>query len=141
MANYVIVGAGASGLYTAYRLLSGGTLQAGDTVQLYEWSQRPGGRIFTYTFPDSVYAGGQQPDGLYAELGGMRFAVDEQFPGQIVQGHVLVQNMIVAMALDDKVVDFGESPQRMYYLRGTNVYENSLSSLQALQALPYNFNA
>ncbi|MFL6843373.1 MAG: flavin monoamine oxidase family protein [Allosphingosinicella sp.] len=134
MANYVIVGAGASGLYTAYRLLSGGTLQAGDTVQLYEWSQRPGGRIFTYTFPD-------QPDGLYAELGGMRFAVDQGFPNTIVQGHVLVQNTIVAMDLADKVVDFGESPQRMYYLRGHNVYENSLSSLQALQALPYNFNA
>jgi hypothetical protein len=143
MANYVIVGAGASGLYTAYRLLSGGTLQAGDTVQLFEWSQRPGGRIFTYTFPDSVYPSGQQPDGLYAELGGMRFAVDKNFigGGKIVQGHVLVQNTIRAMGLQGKVVDFDESPQRMYYLRGTNTYENSLSSLQALQALPYNFNA
>ena len=140
MTNYVIAGAGASGLYTAYRLLSSGALESGDTVQLYEWSERPGGRIFTYTFPDSVYPPGTSPDGLYAEFGGMRFAVDGGFPHTIVQGHVLVQNMILAMGLADKVVDFGESPERMYYLRGQNVYENTLSSLQALEGLPYRFN-
>ena len=48
MSDYVIVGAGASGLYTAYRLLKDGGLAAGDTVQVYEWSQRPGGRIHTF---------------------------------------------------------------------------------------------
>ncbi len=140
MANYVIVGAGAAGLYTAYRLLSEGTLQADDTVQLFEWSTRPGGRIYTFTFPDSVYPSGQVPNGLYGEVGGMRFSVDSNFPNKIVEGHVLVQNMVVAMGLTDKVVGFGESPYRMYYLRGRNVYENTLTTMQALQSLPYNFN-
>src|SRR5579885_2819371 len=101
MANYVIVGAGAAGLYTAYRLLTGGTLQSEDTVQLYEWSQRPGGRIFTYTFPDEV--GG---NGLYCEFGGMRFATDQNFPTQITEGHVLVQDTIVKLGLAEKVVPF-----------------------------------
>jgi len=140
MTNYVIVGAGAAGLYTAYRLLSGGTLQQGDTVQLFEWSQRPGGRIFSYTFPDSVYPSNRQPDGLYAEVGGMRFAVDQQgFPNKIVEGHVLVQNMVVEMGLTSKVASFGESPQRMYYLRGTTVYEDSIDK-NMLATLPYQFN-
>jgi uncharacterized NAD(P)/FAD-binding protein YdhS len=37
MADYVIVGAGASGLFTAFRLLKT-KAKLGDTVNLYEWS-------------------------------------------------------------------------------------------------------
>ncbi|MEA3039454.1 MAG: hypothetical protein QOE79_1967 [Sphingomonadales bacterium] len=142
MTSYVIVGAGAAGLYTAWRLLSGGTLASGDTVQIYEWSDRPGGRIYTYTFPAGVYPSGTQPDRLYSEFGGMRFAVDQGFKKnkKIIEGHVLVQSTIRALNLEDKVVDFDESPQRLYYLRGRHVYENSLDSLWAFQALPYGFN-
>lgn len=143
MTNYVIVGAGAAGLYTAYRLLSGGTLNQGDTVRLYEWSDRPGGRIYSYTFPTDV--GGT--DGLYCEFGGMRFAVDQRFsptapdPSKITEGHVLVQQTIIALNLADKVVPFGESSNRLYYLRGSHVYENNLSTLAELADLPYNFNS
>ena len=135
MANHIIVGAGASGLYTAYRLLKSDTLAQGDTVQLYEWSERPGGRIFTYTFPDTV--GG---NGLYCEFGGMRFAVDpKNFKNgnPIVEGHVLVQYMIRAMGLTAKVVDFDMSSDRLYYLRGHHLYE---SSIQTLDELPYRFD-
>lgn len=134
MANYVIVGGGASGLYTAYRLLTSGTLTPGtDTVQIYEWADRLGGRIYTYTFPDSISS-----DGLYVEVGGMRFATDSNFPQSTTEGHVLVQNMIITLGLTDKVVPFVESPERMYYLRGKNFYENDLTNVQQL---PYNFNA
>lgn len=132
MANYVIVGGGASGLYTAYRLLKSGKLKAGqDTVNLYEWSERLGGRIYTYTFPDSK-------DGLYVEVGGMRFATDSNFPKSIVEGHVLVQNMVVEMGLQGKVIPFVESPSRMYYLRGETFYEDGITDPSKL---PYNFNA
>lgn len=135
MANYVIVGAGPAGLYTAYRLLKDGNLQPGDTVQVYEWSQRPGGRIYTYTFPDTIAT-----DGLYCEFGGMRFATDPNFPNmqEVTQGHILVQNMIFDLGLQQKVVPFVESPQRLYYLRGTNIYENQITSLGVL---PYAFNS
>ena len=141
MANYIIVGGGAAGLYTAYRILKD-KAQPGDTVAVYEWADRVGGRIYTYTFPDDVAT-----DGLYCEVGGMRFAVDQNFPGgPIVEGHVLVQNMILEMGLQNLVVPFLESAVqsgvpnsgRMYYLRGKNFYEESLNNPSQL---PYNFNA
>jgi hypothetical protein len=133
MANYVIVGAGAAGLYTAYRLMKSGPVGAGDTINLYEWADRPGGRIYTYTFPKPVGS-----NGLYCEFGGMRFATDEKFPHQITEGHVLVQQMIVELDLQDSVVPFEQSKNRLYYLRGRNVYEDSLNSISGL---PYGFNA
>jgi len=135
MTNYVIVGAGAAGLYTAYRLLSSGSLNQGDTVNLYEWSNRPGGRIYTYTFPPPVGS-----NGLYCEFGGMRFATDPNFPNpaKIAEGHVLVQQMIIALGLQGKVVPFLQSANRLYYLRGKNLYEQSLKN--SVAGLPYNFN-
>ena len=134
MTTYVIVGAGASGLYTALRLLRSDVLRKGDTVKVFEWSKRPGGRIYTYTFPEEVGS-----RGLYAEFGGMRFATDPGFPNpeKIKEGHVLVQNMILSLKLQDRVVPFQQSSNRLYYLRGVNVYENSITSLRGL---PYNFS-
>lgn len=135
MADHVIVGAGASGLYTAYRLLKDGALPPGDTVKVFEWSHRPGGRIYTYTFPDDV--GG---NGLYCEFGGMRFATDPRFPESTAEGHRIVQSLIIDLDLAKKVVPFGKSDNRLYYLRGENVYENDLT-LRKLKRLPYRFNA
>jgi len=135
MADHVIVGAGASGLYTAYRLLKDGALPPGDTVRVYEWSQRPGGRIYTYTFPEDVGGGG-----LYCEFGGMRFATDPRFPESTAEGHRIVQSLIIDLGLAPRVVPFGKSDNRLYYLRGENVYENDLT-LRKLKKLPYRFNA
>jgi hypothetical protein len=132
MANHVIVGAGASGLYTAHRLLKDGNLPPGDTVQLFEWSHRPGGRIFTYEFPDDV-----GPDGLYCEFGGMRFATDPNFPSSTAEGHRMVQNLILELGLLPRVVPFGKSSDRLYYLRGQHVYE---SELTGVDELPYGFD-
>jgi hypothetical protein len=134
MTNYVIAGAGAAGLYAAYRLLQSGMLKPDDTVKVYEWAQRPGGRILTYTFPDAM--GG---NGLYCEFGGMRFATDPNFPNpsKISEGHVLVQHMIIDLGLQGKVVPFQQSSTRLYYLRGVNVYEDAITSLSGL---PYNFS-
>jgi hypothetical protein len=132
--DHVIVGAGASGLYTAYRLLKDGALSPGDTVKLFEWSERPGGRIYTYTFPEDV--GG---NGLYCEFGGMRFATDPKFPDSTAEGHRIVQSLIIDLDLTDLVVPFGKSDNRLYYLRGENVYENDLT-LRKLKRLPYRFN-
>lgn len=132
--EHVIVGAGASGLYTAYRLLKDGALAPGDTVKVFEWSQRPGGRIYTYTFPEDV--GG---NGLYCEFGGMRFATDPKFPESTAEGHRIVQSLIIDLELTHLVVPFGKSDNRLYYLRGENVYENDLT-LRKLKKLPYRFN-
>jgi hypothetical protein len=131
MTSYVIAGAGPAGLYTAYRLLQS-KMQSGDTLTICEWADRVGGRIYTYTFPNSV-AG----NGLYCEVGGMRFATDSKFPASTTEGHVLVQNMIIEVGLQAKVVPFLESPERMYYLRGKNFYEQELTDWAQL---PYNFD-
>jgi NADPH-dependent 2,4-dienoyl-CoA reductase/sulfur reductase-like enzyme len=59
-----IVGAGAAGLAVAISFI-----QAGITdIDIYEASDRVGGRVFTYTFPES------EPDGVhnYYDIGAMR---------------------------------------------------------------------
>jgi len=61
--DIAIVGAGASGLYAAWRLLGSGT-PPGD-VAVFEASERVGGRLFSVTMPGT--------DGIAAEFGGMRF--------------------------------------------------------------------
>jgi Flavin containing amine oxidoreductase len=140
MTSYVIAGGGASGLYTAYRLLSSGKLVRGeDTVELLEWSPtRVGGRINTYVFPDQ--------SGQYVETGGMRFSKDVHFPTSIETGHVFVQNLIVKMGLQAKVVDFfmsnlgpGTGSGRLYYLRGQTFYEAHVTPGGV--NLPYNFDS
>ena len=129
MANYVIVGAGASGLFTAWRLLTAGTLDLEDTVCIYEWSdEHVGGRIHTSYFNSPA-------EGQYIEAGGMRFATDVA-GGEIVGGHVLLQNLIDDLELSDLVVPFVESDERLYYLRGVNIWENLIPETQ----LPYNFD-
>jgi hypothetical protein len=47
--------------------------------------------------------------------------------------------MILQLGLQDKVRDFQQSRNRLYYLRGTNVYEDNLTP-QATYQLPYGFN-
>ena len=66
--DVVIVGAGVAGLVAANLLQD-----AGWNVKVLEAQQRPGGRIYTHTYPD----------GRYAEIGGMRYA----------PGHVLAQHL------------------------------------------------
>ncbi len=130
MTDYVIVGAGASGLFTAWRLLDSGKIGPGDSVRLYEWSDaHVGGRIHTYDFPLG--------SGQYIEAGGMRFATDV-VDGRIVGGHVLLQNLIHDLGLDPLVVDFVESPDRLYYLRGENIWESEIP--KSGSTLPYHFN-
>lgn len=58
--DVAVVGAGSAGAYFAYRLRD-----AGLAVELFEYSDRVGGRLFTTTLPNI-------PD-LKLELGGMRY--------------------------------------------------------------------
>ncbi|MEH1129134.1 flavin monoamine oxidase family protein [Micromonospora sp. CPCC 206061] len=90
--DVVIVGAGVSGLYTAWRLLSGQPAKKPKpSVAIFEASDRVGGRLLTWN--PAGPAGG-----LRAELGGMRFFEDQQ----------LVWNLIHkgGIGLDRQVVPF-----------------------------------
>src|ERR1044071_3461143 len=95
-----IFGAGDSGLYTAWRLLTGETatkkdqskqLTKGDVLELYDWGQydfskqnpgtrAAGARVCTWHFQDDKSKS-------YLELGGMRYSDWNGDPGPNAGGH------------------------------------------------------
>jgi hypothetical protein len=144
--TYSIFGAGAAGLYTAWRLLSGETQNAagkakqlteGDTLELYDWGNydflgtnelnRPaGGRVCTWHYNDEA-------DKSYLELGGMRYSDWNGTPEG--QGHRLVTTVIKDLGLDKYSVPFNESTNPLFFLRNKQLYLNQISSTNPA---PYN---
>jgi protoporphyrinogen oxidase len=76
-----VVGGGASGTYSAWRLqeAQGGS----DRIALFEYSDRIGGRLFTVTMPGLP--------NVKAEVGGMRYIKD---------AHPVVTNIVEHLGLD-----------------------------------------
>lgn len=137
MTTYTIFGAGPSGLYTAWRLATGGTLKAGDSIALVEWgryafepgdggTRRPAGRICSYNFQNV-------PGNAYVEIGGMRFL---EWNPATATGHQLVNKTIERLGLGPDVVPFLTTDDPLYYLRGINFYQRQLASGEV--TAPYN---
>jgi hypothetical protein len=150
--TYSIFGAGASGLYTAWRLLNGKPrseagrkkqLQAGDVLELYDWGRydftgkdrkvrEAGARVCTWHYRDD-------PGSAYVEVGGMRYARwDSQAPdanGGAAPGHRLVTTVISQLDMDRYVVPFNESTDPLFYTRSRNYY---LSEISSRSPAPYN---
>ncbi|MDG2531316.1 hypothetical protein [Caulobacter endophyticus] len=133
--TYTIFGAGPAGLYTAWRLVTGGKAVAGDTIQLYEWgdyafegpgsgTRLPAGRIVTHFCNDD-------PRQSYIEAGGMRFI---QWDATKSEGHQLVTLTIEALGLKDKIIDFNTTDNPLLFLREEHIYQNDLATHPA----PYN---
>ena len=145
--TYAIFGAGAAGLYTAWRLLSGtrapgdgpsGLLEEGDTLRLYDWgnyrfragdggTRAPGARVCTWHYRDD-------PGNSYVELGGMRYSYwDRRHKDTATTtqpGHRLVTTVIERLGLDKYAVPFNESANPLFYLRTRNMYLNGITSAQ-----------
>lgn len=103
--DYAIVGAGVSGLYTAWRLLSH---DPGLKVRVFESSDRIGGRLLTWN-PAGEDAG------LRAELGGMRFFAQQE----------LVTGLIDHIGLGpQRVPFFTDGPGLIWSLRGYRMAAN-----------------
>jgi hypothetical protein len=143
--TYSIFGAGAAGLYTAWRLLNGEDknpdepsklLEAGDTLELYDWgkydfseehrgSRAAGARVCTWHYQDD-------PKKSYVELGGMRYAewdtAAADCNGGTAPGHRLVTSVISQLGLTSGSVPFNESTNPLYYLRAKNMYLDDISS-------------
>lgn len=137
--TYSIFGAGAAGLYTAWRLLNGKPangkdsskqLAKGDTLELYDWGQydftnenpgsrAPGARVCTWHYQDDKSKS-------YLELGGMRYSEWDGKP--LSGGHRLVTTVIKELDLDKHSVPFNESTNPLFYLRTKNMYLNDISS-------------
>jgi hypothetical protein len=137
--TYTIFGAGPGGLYTAWRLVTGGTLAAGDRIELVEWgryafpgteggTRPPAGRICSYHYQGD-------PAQSYVEVGGMRF-IEWNGTG----GHQLVTTTIHALGLDDKVIEFNTTDDALYYLRGEHFYQLDLGKTgpHGVIKAPYN---
>lgn len=150
--TYSIFGAGAAGLYTAWRLLNGTPrgpagkqkqLAAGDTLELYDWgtynfssatpgTRAPGARVCTWHYQND-------PSKSYLEVGGMRYSLwDSAAPDAndgTAAGHRVVTTVITRLGLDKYAVPFNESTNPLYYLRGKNMYHKDISSKSSA---PYN---
>jgi len=143
--TYCIFGAGAAGLYTAWRLLSGKQgdtklagkrLKKGDVLELYDWgrydfskeypgTRAPGARICTWHYNNDK-------NNSYVELGGMRYSHWDRSAKDandgLAAGHRLVTETISQLDLDRFSVPFNVTNNQLFYLRGRNFYLNDITS-------------
>jgi len=145
--TYSIFGAGAAGLYAAWRLLSGEAkakakdklLKRGDTLELFDWgdytfskkekgTREAGARVCTWHYKDDVNAS-------YLELGGMRYSFWDGSPKGT--GHRLVTKTIEKLKIDQYAVPFNESSDPLLSLRAKNMYTSDINSNAKA---PYNAN-
>jgi hypothetical protein len=142
--TYSIFGAGAAGLYTAWRLLEGKSkheknekmLVKGDVLELYDWgkydfskknpgTREPGARVCTWHYKDDK-------DNSYLELGGMRYLYWDGTPKG--PGHRLVTKAIEKLDLKKDSIPFNESADPLMSLRSKNMY---ISDITSNQPAPY----
>jgi hypothetical protein len=150
--TYSIFGAGAAGLYTAWRLLNGKTktekgkarqLGKGDTLELFDWgkydfskknpgTRAAGARVCTWHYQNDKTKS-------YVELGGMRYSKwdskAKDANNGLAPGHRVVTTVIEQLGLDKYSVPFYESTNPLFYLRTKNLYLNSITSTNPA---PYN---
>ncbi|WP_426754929.1 flavin monoamine oxidase family protein [Myxococcus sp. Y35] len=115
--DVAIIGAGVSGLYTGWRLLTGDLAPGGNrpgSVHIFELGERLGGRI------ESVFLPGVS---LAAELGGMRY----------LQSHAIVDSLIAKVFKQELTpTDFplGDEANHYRYLRGQRFKANAWTEAQ-----------
>ena len=139
--TYSIFGAGAAGLYTAWRLLDGKTISEtvpskqlvrGDTLELYDWgkydfskenpgSRAAGARVCTWHYQEDKTQS-------YLELGGMRYSDWNGKDCAEAGGHRVVTTVIKQLGLDKYSVPFNELTNPLFYLRTKNMYLNDITS-------------
>ena len=156
--TYSIFGAGAAGLYTAWRLLQGKpahdkdtskNLKEGDTLELYDWgkyefskkengTREAGARVCTWHYKED-------PKNSYLELGGMRYSAwdykktkNNPNPNDANNpGHRLVTKTISEIGLEKYSVPFNEASDPLLSLRAKSMYT---SEINASNPAPYNVN-
>ncbi len=143
--KHAIFGAGASGLYTAWRLLNGVSkvgkpvkkLVEGDVLELYDWgdydfseqdpgTRASGARVCTWHYQNDK-------SNSYLELGGMRYSYWDGKPHS--EGHRVVTQTIKLLRLEPFSVPFNESADPLMSLRAKNMY---ISEVNSNNPAPYN---
>jgi monoamine oxidase len=108
-----IIGAGTSGLYSAYRLTEDKKYTA-DQVQIFDLNDRLGGRLESVILPGMDFWG---------ELGGMRYLTSQEIVTTLIEGYPLTEKDLAKRTpvLTDQMtpVDFpmGNPAELLFYLR------------------------
>ncbi|KFF23800.1 flavin monoamine oxidase family protein [Chryseobacterium vrystaatense] len=108
-----IIGAGTSGLYTAYRLVTDKKYKASE-VQIFDMNNKLGGRLESVVMPGMNFWG---------ELGGMRYLTSQQIVTTLIEGYPLTEKDPAKRTpvLKDKMtpIDFpmGKPEELLMYLR------------------------
>ncbi|MDH6250321.1 hypothetical protein M2347_000048 [Chryseobacterium sp. H1D6B] len=76
-----VIGAGTSGLYTAYRLVTDKKFTA-DEVQIFDMNNKLGGRLESVVMPGMNFWG---------ELGGMRYLTSQEIVTTLIEGYPLTE--------------------------------------------------
>lgn len=119
--DVAIIGGGVSGLYTGWRLLTGGsalTSATKPTVHLFERSNRLGGKLETIYF--------DRLQNVPAPIGGMRYTKEMR----IVHG--LIHNVL---HLEERDFRMGKDGEHRWFLRGAQVQEDDFEAVLKLYHL------
>lgn len=100
--KHVIIGAGITGLYLAYKLITIKNVNPEDIV-IYEKNNRIGGRVYTYSNKGFNYSVGA---------------------GRLGKNHKYVMKLIKDFKLEDQIIDINKD--KRYYLNGKMIEEKEL---------------
>ncbi|KAH9505684.1 hypothetical protein Btru_055495 [Bulinus truncatus] len=114
--DVAVIGAGAAGAYSAYRLRNENL-----TVEVFEYSDRVGGRLYTSSLPNV-------PD-VPLELGGMRF---------IPKVQPRMERLVKELGLTPRLfsIDHKNFSESRFFLRGKSLLPQDMTSGD----VPYNLN-
>lgn len=111
-----IIGAGVSGLYSAYRLTSGGASpKSAAKIQIFELSDRIAGRLESVTLPKME---------ISAELGGMRYLDSQLIVTTLIE-------KVFRQELDPVEFPMGDAAHLFFYLRKQRLKADAWNSEQA----------
>jgi len=108
-----VIGAGTSGLYTAYRLVTDQRFKASE-VQIFDMSNKLGGRLESVIMPGMNFWG---------ELGGMRYLTSQEIVTTLIEGYPLTESDLSKRTpvLKDKMTPvpfpMGDPSKLLMYLR------------------------
>ncbi len=122
-----VIGAGTSGLYTAYRLTEA-QKYTGSQIQIFDMSDRIGGRLESVVMPGMNF---------YGELGGMRYLTSQQIVTTLIEGYPLTEpnlaNRTKVLNYPMTPIDFPMGdPSKLYaYLRKERMMQDAWTQAQA----------
>lgn len=103
--DIAIIGAGVSGLYSAYRFLEDDRYH-NKRIGIFELNDKIGGRLESIVLPESNVTG---------ELGGMRYLTSQKITTSLIEN---------IFKLNNKKFETGETSSHTFYLRGQRFKEN-----------------